>query len=240
MKKKILSLAFIAILAGCTYPPEKNLPPNTLSVTEKRAGWKLLFDGETGAFWHSPKKETFPAQGWVIENGAMHKLARVRGGDLLSLDTYSEFDLMWDWKIAPKGNSGVKYFVTAERGGIGHEYQMLDDATEAEGKDNGKHSTASFYDVMAPFPNKVAALKPAGEWNNSRVYVRGSKVEHWLNGQKVFEYTLGSPAVKAAVQNSKFKNVPHFGERVKGHILLTDHNDEAWFRNIKILDYSKD
>jgi hypothetical protein len=83
-------------------------------------------------------------------------------------------------------------------------------------------------------------LKPAGEWNNSRVYVRGSKVEHWLNGQKVFEYTLGSPEVKAAVQNSKFKNVPNFGERVKGHILLTDHNDETWFRNIKILDYSKD
>jgi hypothetical protein len=240
MKKSVLSLSLIIAMVGCTYPPQKSVAPNTLSKTEKQAGWQLLFDGETGAMWHSPKKETFPATGWKVEDGTLHKLAKVRGGDLLSLKTYSEFDLMWDWKIAPKGNNGVKYFVTPERGGVGHEYQMLDDATEQEGKDNGKHSTASFYEVLPPWPNKVAALRPAGEWNSSRVYVRGSKVEHWLNGQKVFEYILGSPEVKAGVQNSKFKNVPHFGERVKGHILLTDHNDEAWFRNIKILDYSKD
>jgi hypothetical protein len=240
MKKTILSLALIATLAGCTYPPEKDVPPNTLSYRERRAGWQLLFDGQTGAGWTSPGKETFPAKGWEVKDGTIHKLERVRGGDLLSLKRYSEFDLIWDWKIAPKGNNGIKYFVTPERNGVGHEYQMLDDVTEREGQDNGKHSTASFYDVLPPFPNKVAALRPAGEWNTSRVYVRGNKVEHWLNGQKVYEYILGSPEVKAAVQKSKFKNVPHFGERVKGHLLLTDHNDETWFRSIKIIDYSQD
>jgi hypothetical protein len=237
MKNSIYAL-FLAALCGCTYAQDANVPPNTLTQTEKRAGWKLLFDGKTGAGWHSPKKDTFPAQGWTIEDGTMHKLPKVKGGDLLSLDQYSEFDLRWDWKIGTKCNNGVKYFVTDDRGGVGHEYQMLDDANEAEGKDNGKWSTASFYAVLAPFPNKVAALKPAGEWNNSRVYVKGNKVEHWLNGQKVLEYTLGSPEVLAGVQQSKFKNVPHFGEKVKGHILLTDHNDEAWFRSIKILDLS--
>jgi len=206
---------------------------------ETRDGWKLLFDGKTGAGWHSLRKDTFPAHGWAIEDGTMHKLPKEKGGDLLSLKQYSEFDLRWEWKIAPRANNGVKYFVTDERGGVGHEYQMLDDATEEEGKDNGKHSTASFYDVLAPFPNKVTALHHATEWNSSRVYVKGNKVEHWLNGEKVFEYTLGSPEVLEAVQHSKFRSVPHFGELVKGHILLTDHNDEAWFRSIKILDLTE-
>jgi hypothetical protein len=239
--KRILASTLCALaLVGCAYPPQTNLPPNTLSRVEKKQGWQLLFDGKTGAGWHSPKKDTFPTQGWTIEDGTMHKLAKVRGGDLLSLKLYDQFDLRWEWKIAPRANNGIKYFVTHDRNGVGHEYQMLDDATEAEGKDNGKHSTASFYDVLPPFPNKVAALHPAGQWNTSRVLVKGNHVEHWLNGQKVFEYTLGSPEVLAAVQKSKFKNVPHFGERVKGHILLTDHGDEAFFRNIKILDSSKD
>lgn len=214
--------------------------PNTLTAEEQKAGWKLLFDGKSGAGWHSQNKDTFPTKGWVIENGTLRKVAKERGGDLLSEKTYSEFDFKWDWKIAPGGNNGIKYFVTDERGGVGHEYQMLDDATEAEGKDNGVHSTASFYAVLAPFPNKVKALNPAGEWNSSRVYVKGNHVEHWLNGQKVLEYELGSDEVKAGVAKSKFKAVPHFGERVKGHILLTDHNDEATFRSLKILDLSKD
>jgi uncharacterized protein YceK len=236
--RNVVLISAIVLLSGCaTVTPTQ---PNTLSRAEERAGWKLLFDGKSGTGWHSTKTDTFPEKGWAIENGTLRKIAGQRGGDLLSAETYREFDLRWDWKVAPHGNNGVKYFVTDERNGIGHEYQMLDDATEAEGKGNGKHSTASFYGVLAPWPNKVAALHPAGEWNSSRVYVKGNHVEHWLNGQKVFEYELGSQIVKDAVAHSKFKNVPHFGESVKGHILLTDHHDEATFRNIKILNLSRD
>ena len=238
--KKLILLSALFLLGGCARLQQTAIEPNTLSNREKREGWKLLFDGSTSAGWTSPGKETFPQQGWKIENGAVHKLPGVRGGDLRSAGKYSEFDLQWEWKIAPKGNNGLKYFNTVARGGIGHEYQMLDDASEAEGKDNGKHSTASFYEVLPPFPNKVAALKPAGEWNTSRVYVKGNQVEHWLNGQKVLEYELGSQQVKEGVAKSKFKAVPKFGERVKGHFLLTDHNDETFFRSVKILDLSKD
>lgn len=237
--KKLFLFSLLFLLSGCSHF-QKATPPNTLSRREKKEGFVLLFDGKTGAGWTSPGKDTFPSQGWAIENGELRKVAGVRGGDLRSAGRYSEFDLRWDWKVARHGNNGVKYFNTPERGGVGHEYQMLDDATEPEGKDNGKHSTASFYGVLAPFPNKVAALHPAGEWNSSRVLVKGNHVEHWLNGRKVFEYELGSQAVKDGVANSKFKNVPHFGERVKGHILLTDHNDEATFRSIRIKDMSKD
>lgn len=238
--KKMICLVAALVLSGCSSMRQTALEPNTLSRSEKRAGWKLLFDGTTGAGWTGAGKESFPDRGWKIEEGTLHKLPKARGGDLRSVGTYSEFDLYWEWKIAPRGNNGVKYFNTPERNGIGHEYQMLDDATEPEGKDNGKHSTASFYDVLPPWPNKVKALKPAGEWNSSRVSVKGNHVEHWLNGEKVLEYELGSQQVKDAVAKSKFKNVPHFGERVKGDILLTDHGDEAWFRSIKILDRSKD
>lgn len=239
MKKSLLALTLL-LVAGCSSMKTTQTEPNTLSRAEKRDGWTLLFDGKTSAGWRGDGKTGFPEKGWVIENGELRKIARERGGDIITEATYSEFDLKWDWKIAPRGNNGVKYFVTKERKGVGHEYQMLDDQTEAEGKDNGVHSTASFYAVLAPWPNKPAALHPAGEWNSSRVYVHGDTVEHWLNGQKVLEYQLGSQQVKDGVAKSKFRNVPHFGERVKGHILLTDHNDEAVFRSIKIRDYSKD
>jgi hypothetical protein len=235
-----LAITSILFLSACSHLREQAVAPNTLSAAEKRAGFTLLFDGKTGAGWHSQNATTFPSQGWVIEDGTLHKLPAKRGGDLLSEKLYSEFDFRWEWKIAKGGNNGIKYFVTPERKGVGHEYQMLDDLTEPEGKDNGKHSTASFYDVLPPFANKASAIKPAGEWNTSRVYVKGNHVEHWLNGQKVYEYELGSQVVKDAVAKSKFKNVPKFGERVKGHILLTDHNDEAAFRSMRILDLSKD
>jgi hypothetical protein len=239
--KQILILCSLAfILCGCSNLQQTATEPNTLTHAEQRAGWTLLWDGKTAAGWHDYRGGAFPAKGWTIENGELHKIAHVNGGDIVTDKTYSEFEFRWDWKIAPHGNNGIKYFVTDERRGVGHEYQMLDDAGEPEGKTNGKHSTASFYDVLPPFPNKPSALRPAGEWNSSGVSVRGNHVEHWLNGQKVFEYELGSDEVKAGVAKSKFKNVPHFGERVKGRILLTDHGDECFFRNLKIRDYSKD
>jgi len=239
MKHLIVFVAAIAALCGCSSFQKTSSAPNTLTRAEQRAGWKLLFDGATGAGWTTPGKQTFPSQGWVIENGSLKKLAGVRGGDLRSANAYSEFDLRWEWKIAPKGNSGLKYFNTIERGGVGHEYQMLDDAAMAEGRDNGKFSTASFYHVLAPFDNKPAALNPAGEWNSSRVFIQRNRVEQWLKDQKVLEYELGSAPVKDAVAKSKFSKVPAFGERVEGYFLLTDHNDAAEFRSVKIFDLSK-
>ncbi|HZQ45503.1 MAG TPA: DUF1080 domain-containing protein, partial [Verrucomicrobiae bacterium] len=127
-------------------------------------------------------------------------------------------------------NNGIKYLVTETRPSArGHEYQMIDDAIVA-----GKpvQSTASFYDVLAPDPKKP--LKPVGEWNHSRVLVQGNHVEHWLNGKKVLQYELGSPELKAAIAQSKFKKAPGFGDKIKGPIMLTEHHDAASFRNIKI------
>src|SRR5215831_3002693 len=102
--------------------------PNQLTDQEKAAGWKLLFDGKTSEGWHSFKKPLFPAKGWTVENGWLHCLGK-GGGDLLSQGQYAQFELQWEWKLAPSGNSGVKYFVLESRNSaIGHEYQMVDDA----------------------------------------------------------------------------------------------------------------
>jgi hypothetical protein len=213
------------------------ITPNQLSPTEKTDGWKLLFDGQSPQGWHSFKKKSFPTSGWVVKDGWLQCLG-TDGGDLLSDGDYDQFDLEWDWKIEPAGNSGLKYFVLESRASaLGHEYQMLDDDKNPDGKvAQGKHVTASFYDVLKP--TVPPPTKPVGQINHSRILIQGDHIEHWLNGVKVLEFECGSEAVKAAVAQSKFKSVSGFGTRVKGHLLLQDHHSQVWFRNLKIRDLS--
>jgi hypothetical protein len=205
---------------------------NRLTDEEKAAGWKLLFDGKTPEGWRTFKKQSFPGKGWVVEDGWLHCLGK-GGGDIITDAEFDDFELQWDWKLAPAGNSGVKYFVLESRPqALGHEYQMLDDG-RAPGVEKGhrKQYTAAFYAVLEP---GHTTIKPPGEVNTSRIVVKGNHVEHWLNGEKVLEYECGSDAVKAAVATSKFKNTTGFGNKVKGHLLLQDHESEAWFRNVKL------
>ena len=210
---------------------------NQLTPREHADGWKLLFDGSTIQGWHSFKQSQAPSKGWIVEDGWLHCQGS-GGGDLLSHAEFDEFDLRWEWKIEAAGNSGVKYFVPEEgNSAIGHEYQMLDDERNPDAKlADGKRITASFYDVLRP--TAKIPIKPIGEINESRILVKGDHVEHWLNGMKVLEYQCGSPALKSAVAESKFKGHPRFGDRLKGHILLQDHHSQVWFRNLKIRDLS--
>lgn len=232
--KRTSVFSFVLLLAiGATTLPAAQ--PNTLTADEQAGGWTLLFDGQTANGWHSFKKTTFPAKGWVIEDGCLKHLDKGGGGDLISDGEFEEFDLTWEWKIAPGANSGLKYFVTDKRASaLGHEYQMYDDGG-SPGK-GGLQATASFYEVV-PVPAGMK-VNPPGQWNHSRVLVRGQHVEHWLNGAKVVAYELGSDALKAAVARSKFKDVTGFGTRVKGHLLLQDHGGEVCFRSLKIRNLS--
>lgn len=227
MKKMLLSLLLVTFCASAAEPKM-----NALTADEKKAGWELLFDGVSASGWRAIKQKSFPEKGWEVKDGVLKKVAGVKGGDLISERKYSNFDLRWEWTVPAGANNGLKYFIIEERGAVGHEYQMISEDTR-EGSAMGKHTTASFYDVLAP--TVKPKMKPPGEWNQSRILVKGNHVEHWLNGEKVLEYELGSEEVKAAVAKSKFKSANPFGERVEGHLVLTDHNDEASFRNMKIL-----
>jgi hypothetical protein len=218
-------------------------PANTLTAAEKAAGWKLLFDGKTTNGWRGFRREKFPEEGWVIEDGAVKHVAAngeqsQNGGDIITVEQYDNFELQLEWRISPGGNSGIKYLVAEEmvksgHSGLGFEMQVLDDDRHPDAKlgKNGNRTAGALYDLIAP-KNKV--LHPVGEWNQVRLIVNGNHVEHWLNGGKVVEYELGSPQLKALIAESKYKSIPGFGEVRKGHILLQDHGNEVWFRNIKL------
>ncbi len=206
---------------------------NTLTDAEKKDGWQLLFDGKTFNGWRGYRQKAMPAAGWEIQDGTLKTVAKVKGSEIITEQKFKDFELSWEWRIAPAGNNGIKYFVLEERPKApGHEYQMLDDDGHPDGKIGPHRQTASFYDVLPPAQDKP--LKPVGEWNLSRILIKGDHVEHWLNGAKVLAYELGSDELKAGLAKSKFKGIPDFGTKVEGHIMLTYHGDECWFRNVKI------
>ena len=200
-------------------------------------GWTNLFDGTSLEGWRGYKQPDATKTRWKVEGGTLivdptEKAEGRRARDLITTNTYDNFELAFDWKVSPGGNSGVKYFVLEDRdSAIGHEYQLIDDQKHADAKIGGHRQTAAFYDVL---PATSHPVKPAGEFNQSRIVVNGKHVEHWLNGTRVLEYEMGSPAVQAAIEKSKFKGIERFGKPQKGHILLQDHGDRVWFRSVRI------
>jgi len=222
-----------------------NTVPNFLTEYEIKFGWKLLFDGETSKGWRGASKESFPAKGWLIQDGTISVISSeghesANGGDIVTLDQYKYFDLSFDFKLTPGANSGVKYFVTekekTEGSAIGLEYQVLDDKLHPDAKLglNGDRTLASLYDLI-PADKQERFIHPIGQWNTGRIIVYpNNHVEHYLNGIKVLEYERGSEAFRAMVAVSKFKGWPGFGEAPEGHILLQDHGNEVSFRSIKI------
>jgi hypothetical protein len=209
---------------------------NVLTPAEKAEGWRLLFDGKTLNGWRGYQRED-PPEAWRVQGECLmvpSSDGRDTKGqrDLITKEQFDDFDLQFEWRISHAGNSGVKYFVTEDRdAAIGHEYQVLDDDHHPDAKVSDTRKTASFYDVLTATDKQ---LKPVGEFNHSRILVKGNHVEHWLNGRKVLEYELGSQETLAAVDKSKFQGMEGFGKKKRGHILLQDHGDEVCYRNIRI------
>ena len=216
---------FLSVFSGFTGEP------NTLTAEEKAKGWQLLFDGKNlNTHWRNIGQKEVSGKGWVIEKGVLVKQEGKAAGNLLTRRTWTDYEFAWEWKIGPKGNNGVKYMVLEKRGAIGHEYQMIDDR---HWKQKPMSQTGTFY-VVLPREVKLAEPVRIDKWNQSRIKVAGKNVEHWLNGQKILTYSLGSDRVLAGVAKSKFKKFDGFGKKVTGHILLTDHKDRCEFRNLKI------
>lgn len=222
---------------------QANCIDNTISDEESAQGWKLLWDGKTTEGWRGAKLTTFPAKGWAVENGVL-KVQKstggesTNGGDIVTMKKYKNFELSVDFKITPGANSGVKYFVDTELNkgagsSIGCEFQILDDKLHPDAKlgVKGNRTLGSLYDLIPapenkPFRNNF--------FNTARIVVKGNKVEHYLNDVKIIEYERGNQMWNALVNYSKYAVWPDFGLAAEGHILLQDHGDEVWFKNIKI------
>lgn len=242
MWKSILFTLF-SILAVSVSAQKEAQKPNTLSQQEAKEGWKLLWDGTTTEGWRGVKLTAFPTKGWAIEDGFIKILAgdgreSNNGGDIITTRQYKNFILKVDFKITEGANSGIKYFVDPDlnkgRGSaIGCEYQILDDEKHPDAKlgVKGNRTLGSLYDLIP-----ADAKKPfkKGDFNTAMIVVNGDKVEHWLNNVKVVEYTRNNQMWNALVAYSKYKAWPDFGNAGSGYILLQDHGNEVWFRNIKI------
>lgn len=222
-----------------------NLTPNNLAAVEQKQGYKLLYDGQNAKDWRSAKSAYFPAKGWTIQNGVLRVEKSdggesTNGGDIITKEKYAAFDLNFEFKLTEGANSGIKYFVTLKEetvgSAIGLEYQILDDKNHPDAKmgREGNRTLASLYDLIkANKPGR--AINPIGEWNRGRIVVTpDNKVIHYLNGEKVVEYTRGSKEFEDLVAISKYKDWENFGLAKEGHILLQDHGDEVSFRSIKI------
>lgn len=227
LRTPIFALA-VALVAAPLFAAE----PNTLSAKEKGEGWRLLFDGKTLNGFRGYKTEAVGAP-WKVQDGAL-TLTGEKAGDVMTTESFGDFELKFEWKITKGGNSGVIYRVGLGESAsyrTGPEYQVLDNIDATDNKD-GNHLAGSLYDIGQEAPR--ALVKPVGEWNSSRIVVRGWKVEHWLNGKRVIAIDLASPEGKAAIAESKFKDWPKFASLAKGHIAFQDHGHVVSYRSIKL------
>jgi hypothetical protein len=230
----VLGLVLSFAASASAAPPASK---DGLSRAERRQGFVSLFDGRTLQGWHGYRKQGQPIQGWEVIDGAIVRTGA--GGDLVSDRSYGDFELRIDWKISPGGNSGIFYRGDESTGGeseaeIYHtaiEYQVLDNDRHPDGKNGRDRWASALYGLYAP--DKIAT-RPVGEWNQTRIVVRGNHVEHWLNGEKVVDCEIGSPDWKARVAASKFKEWPSFATLRSGVIGLQEHGDAVSYRNIRI------
>jgi hypothetical protein len=227
--QKIVLLFSFLLLANIGFSQE-----NTLSKKEKKQGWILLFDGTTSNGWTKANGQPFPEKGWEISNGNLTVLENQKGGDIVTVDEYADFELSVDFLLTKTANSGIKYFFTnyPTGGNLGMEYQVMDDDSASDNK-LANHLCGSLYDIFPP-NETVKKTNAIGQWNTAKIVSKGKHVEHWLNGIKILEFERGNEAYLAAVAKSKYKTSPVFGMVERGRILLQEHGHEVSFRNIKI------
>ena len=233
----------------------ENGGPNTLTAAEAADGWTLLFDGSTMDGWRGLGREEIPAESWIVEDGTIRKVSSgevptaadgqpLAGGDIMTVDVYADFELALEWKVAPGANSGIKYNVSEELSvseppryaALGFEYQILDDDLHPDAENGPNRMAGALYDLLGP---SAEVVRPVGAFNTARIVFHGSHGEHWLNGAKVVEFDLDSPEFAEVYAKSKYDAVPGFADRRTGHIVLQDHGNDVWFRNIKIRELTK-
>ncbi|HMF72022.1 MAG TPA: DUF1080 domain-containing protein [Flavitalea sp.] len=229
MKKLILAVFTITAMSFVITAGKDN----TLTEKEKKEGWKLLFDGKSTTGWKTYKNKS--SDGWTIANGELScKLEGVKNrADLITLGKYESFELLIDWKVAPGANGGIVYRCNEEKESSylsGNEYQLIDDKGYKDKLEDWQKSGADYN--MHP-PSKLTANE-AGQYNTTKIVVKGAHVEHWLNGEKVADFEMWTPEWEALKAKSKFKDSPDWGKNKSGQIALQDHGGGLSFKNIKI------
>ena len=233
MKKIFYGATFCLLIISCN---ETNNTMNTSSAANEHTGYHTLFDGKTMDGWRSYQNK--PQDSWSVVDGMLYCKGSLtdksdKRADLITTKQYENFDFSIDWKISPQGNSGIIYLATEEFPTSylsGPEYQIIDDKNFPEKLEDWQKTGANYAMNAAPSANP----KPVGEWNNTRIVVNKGHVEHWLNGEKIVEYQLGSDDWQKKKAEGKWKDAVGYGKSTKGHIALQDHGSEAWFKNIKI------
>jgi len=236
MKQRVVAIGvviFSLVVSSYTYMAAKD---NTLTPSEIKTGWKLLFDGKSLKGWRSYQNQV--TNSWTVNNGVMYCKGSEtdksdKRADMITEKEYENFDLSIDWKISPQGNSGILYMVTEEfprSYQSGPEYQIIDDLHFPQKLEDWQKTGANY--AMDPAP--TAAPNPVGQWNTTRIVVNKGHVQHWLNGKKLLDFQMWTDEWKKKKMEGKWKDAPGYGMSKKGHIGLQDHGSEAWFKNLKI------
>ncbi|MFN7116305.1 MAG: DUF1080 domain-containing protein [Saprospiraceae bacterium] len=238
--KPVLIFILAVALASCnnakntTATAESDNPPDSIRSAEPVS----LFDGQSFKGWHGFNK-TGEIKNWAIEDGALVCLgaaADAHGGDIVTDAEYENFELNWEWKVTPGANSGVMYHVIEDPKyqapyETGPEYQVIDDVGFPEKLEDWQKAAA---DYAMYTPNEKKQLKPVGEWNSSKIVFNRGQVEHWLNGEKVIEFTAWNDEWTKLKTEGKWKDYPDYGSAKKGRIALQDHGNKVYFRSITI------
>jgi hypothetical protein len=244
MRLILTILVLAAFFAACTSSKQTamNSEANELSSEEANEGWILLFDGKSTSGWHSYGK---PGAGsaWKVADSSLFLDTSGKsgnqgyeGGDLVTNDEFENFHLKLDWKISPKGNSGIIFYLQEDTAKYkqtwhtGMEMQVLDNTGHSDAQIH-KHRAGDLYDLIA---SSKEAQKPAGEWNHTEIISNNGKLDFFLNGENIVSTTIWDDNWKNLIAGSKFKDMPGFGTFRKGRIALQDHGDNVWYRNIKI------
>ena len=265
----VMRFAALACAAVLWFAPTGRAADNQLTAAEKAAGWKLMFDGKSYAGWEDPTKKTPPGNGFTIEDGCIKSLPHPAiDEDLFTLEKYKDFEMEFDWKISPGGNSGVKYRIQervmlndevkgqkfedrvnasmktrrtdrpakGQEYVIGFEYQVLDNEKNPDARRGTNHQAGALYDMISPAKD---ATKPVGEFNHSRLVVKGDHVEHWLNGVKVVDGSLTEPGVAKGTgarwgTDSQVYELLVKHPKLECQISVQNHSSDAWFKNLKI------
>lgn len=216
--KKLTLIILVIIFASCS---------------SNKSEWMVLFDGESVSGLRGYRMDAFPWGSWAIEDGSLKTVPGEKGIDIITTETFKDFELELDWKLQSGGNSGIFYFATEDGDFIWQsapEMQVLDNISHRDGV-RDETSAGALYDLI---PTIREAVKPLGEFNKVRIVSKDGHIEHWLNGTLLLDYDYGSPSMKELISKSKFRDMPFFAKASEGRIGLQGDHGEVWYRNIRI------